>query len=159
MYCWGFFVVMFLKKIFPHLYWSFFSKNYKNSRAFIYFIHSTNIYSSNTHYVSYAVLALRIGQWAKHHIGRGTWKENNRYKPGKSWNLNPDSLAPEFTLYHLPLIAFVICSLPSTKVYNPPESNKCVCQFLNLHNAEPCASSTLPNVSETQFPNLWNLTY
>ena len=27
-------------------------------------------------------------------------------------------------LYHLPLIAFVICSLPSTKVYNPLESNK-----------------------------------
>lgn len=51
-------------------------------------------------------------------------RENNRYKLGKSWDLNADSLAPEFMLYHLPLIALVICSLPSTKIHNSLESNK-----------------------------------
>lgn len=144
---------MFLKKFFSPLD-LFCPKTIKTPESsFILFIQPTSIHQTNT------MCHIRFSGWGYSSeqsiiLGEEPWKENNRYKLGKSCNLNPDSLAPEFTLYHLPLIAFVICSRPSTKVYNPLEFNKCVCQLLNLHTAEPCASSTLPNVSETQFPNL-----
>lgn len=91
-----------------------------------HFFYSTNTYLSSKHYVSHNVVAVGIQQWTKHCVGKGIEREKNRYKPRKwqSWDLNPDRLTPEFILYHLPLIAFVSCSLPSTKVYNSLESNK-----------------------------------
>lgn len=140
----------------------------KNSRVFISFIHSTNTYLSSQHYVSNNVLAVGIQQWIKHRVGKGTMeREKNRYKARKwqSWDLNPDSLAPEFMLF--PSASGCFCKLLSAfykSLQLSGNQSKCLCQFLNLHDAETSASSHTTSLrlrfqicesEDTNFNLLW----